>query len=43
MQEGQNLTAVLPTDPTKMVPGFYMLFAFNEARVPSVARIVSVM
>jgi hypothetical protein len=42
-QEGQNLTAVLPTDTTKMVPGFYMLFAFNEARVPSVARIVSVM
>jgi hypothetical protein len=42
-QEGQNLTAVLPTDTTKMVPGFYMLFAFNEARVPSVARILSVM
>jgi hypothetical protein len=42
-QEGQNLTAVLPTDTTRMVPGFYMLFAFNEARVPSVARIVSVL
>jgi hypothetical protein len=42
-QEGQNLTAVLPTDTTRMVPGFYMLFAFNEARVPSVARILSVM
>jgi hypothetical protein len=41
-QEGQNLTAVLPTDTTKMVPGFYMLFAFNDARVPSVARIFSV-
>jgi Domain of unknown function (DUF1929)/Galactose oxidase, central domain len=42
-QEGQNLTAVLPTDTTRMVPGFYMLFAFNDARVPSVARIVSVL
>ena len=42
-QEGQNLTAVLPTDTTTMVPGFYMLFAFNDARVPSVARIFSVM
>ena len=42
-QEGQNLTAVLPTDTTRMVPGFYMLFAFNDARVPSVARIFSVM
>jgi hypothetical protein len=41
-QEGQNLTAVLPTDTTKLVPGFYMLFAFNDARVPSVARIFSV-
>jgi Domain of unknown function (DUF1929)/Glyoxal oxidase N-terminus/Galactose oxidase, central domain len=42
-QEGQNLTAVLPTDTTRMVPGFYMLFAFNDARVPSVARMFSVM
>ena len=42
-QEGQNLTAVLPTDTTRMVPGFYMLFAFNDARVPSVARIFSVL
>ena len=43
MQEGQNLTAVLPTDTSRLVPGFYMLFAFNDAHVPSVAAIFSVM
>ena len=41
-QEGQNLTAVLPRDATTLVPGFYMLFAFNDAGVPSVARIFNV-
>ncbi len=42
-QEGQNVTAVLPTDTTILVPGFYMLFAFNDAGVPSVASIIEVM
>jgi hypothetical protein len=41
-QIGQNLKAKLPSDPTTLVPGFYMLFAFNEAGVPSVANIVNV-
>ena len=41
-QEGQNVTAVLPTDTTTLVPGFYMLFAFNDSGVPSVASIISV-
>jgi len=38
-QTGQTLTAQLPSDPTVLVPGYYMLFAFNSAGVPSVARI----
>ena len=41
-QVGQNLTAVLPSDTSILVPGFYMLFAFNSAGVPSVAKIVNV-
>jgi hypothetical protein len=41
-QEGQNVTAVLPRDTTTLVPGFYMLFAFNHAGVPSVAKIFKV-
>jgi len=42
-QEGQNVTAVLPIDTTTLVPGYYMVFAFNKAGVPSVASIVTVM
>lgn len=42
-QEGQNVTAVLSTDTTTLVPGFYMLFAFNDAGVPSVASIINVL
>jgi len=42
-QEGQNVTAVLPTDTTTLVPGYYMVFAFNTAGVPSTATIVQVM
>ena len=41
-QEGENVTAVLPRDTTTLVPGFYMLFAFNDAGVPSVAKIFNV-
>jgi hypothetical protein len=41
-QEGQNVTAVLPTDTTTLVPGFYMLFAFNDAGMPSVASIINI-
>jgi Galactose oxidase-like, Early set domain/Glyoxal oxidase N-terminus len=40
-QAGQTLTITLPTiDPNVVVPGYYMLFVFNQAGVPSVARIV---
>jgi hypothetical protein len=41
-QTGQNLEAVLPSDPTVLVPGYYMLFAFNQAGVPSIAPILGV-
>lgn len=42
-QGGQNVTAVLPSDNTVLQPGYYMLFAFNSAGVPSLAKIVNVM
>jgi hypothetical protein len=42
-QTGQNLTTVLPSDPTVLLPGYYMLFAFNQAGVPSKAKIIAVM
>ena len=41
-QTGQQLTTVLPSDPTVLVPGYYMLFAFNSAGVPSTAQVLSV-
>ncbi len=41
-QTGQVITAVLPSDPTVLVPGFYMLFAINTAGVPSLATIFNV-
>ncbi|MGA2189912.1 MAG: galactose oxidase-like domain-containing protein [Steroidobacteraceae bacterium] len=41
-QAGQNLTAVLPSDPTVLVPGYYMLFAISDAGVPSIAQIILV-
>jgi hypothetical protein len=42
-QEGQNVTAKLPADITTLVPGYYMVFAFNAAGTPSQASIVQVM
>jgi len=41
-QTGRQLTTVLPRDPTTLLPGYYMLFAFNNAGVPSIAQIVFV-
>lgn len=41
-QRGQYLTVTLPGDPTVLLPGFYMLFAFNRAQVPSIAKILGV-
>jgi YD repeat-containing protein len=43
-QAGQTLTITLPgIDPNVVVPGYYMLFVFNQAGVPSVAKIVRVL
>jgi hypothetical protein len=41
-QSGQQLTATLPSDPTVLLPGYYMLFAFNSAGVPSTATVLYV-
>ena len=41
-QTGDRLTAVLPSDPTVLLPGWYMLFAFNSAGVPSTATVLHV-
>jgi Domain of unknown function (DUF1929)./Glyoxal oxidase N-terminus. len=30
----------LPSDPNRAVPGFYMMFVFNEAGTPSVSKII---
>ena len=38
----KQLTAVLPSDPTVLPPGWYMLFAFNSAGVPSTATVLYV-
>ena len=43
-QVGQTLTITLPTiNPNVIVPGYYMLFVFNQAGVPSVAKIIRVL
>jgi hypothetical protein len=41
-QAGQNVTATVPSDPTVVVPGFYMLFVFNSKGVPSIATIINI-
>lgn len=42
-QNGQNVVATLPPGAITLVPGYYMVFAFNTAGVPSVAPIVEVL
>jgi len=39
-QTGLLLTATLPSDPTILLPGYYMLFVFNQSGTPSIASIV---
>jgi hypothetical protein len=42
-QAGQTLTITLPTTSANVVvPGYWMLFVFNQAGVPSTARIIKV-
>ena len=40
VQTDQLLSATLPSDPTVLLPGYYMLFVFNQAGVPSIANIM---
>ena len=42
VQSGQSLAVQLPANVNVLVPGYYMLFVFNQAGVPSVAWIVQV-
>ena len=43
-QAGQTLTITLPTtDPNVVLPGYHMLFVFNQAGVPSIAATVLVL
>jgi hypothetical protein len=42
-QNGQTLAVQLPANVNVLVPGYYLLFVFNRAGVPSVARIVHVL
>jgi len=37
-QNGQKLSLQLPANPNVVLPGYYLLFVFNAAGVPSVAR-----
>jgi hypothetical protein len=41
-QSGQTLTVQLPANVNVLLPGFYLLFVFNQTGVPSVAWIVQV-
>jgi hypothetical protein len=36
---GSEVSATLPASPNVAPPGFYMVFVFNKAGVPSVAKI----
>ena len=37
-----NLTVSLPSDPNRLLPGHYLLFALNEQGVPSVGRVIGI-
>ncbi len=37
-QNGQRLALTLPANPNVVLPGYYLLFVFNAAGAPSVAR-----
>ena len=41
-QSGQTLAVQLPANVNVLLPGYYLLFVFNQAGVPSVAWIVQV-
>jgi hypothetical protein len=37
-----KLTVSLPSDPRRLLPGHYLLFALNEQGVPSVGRVIGI-
>lgn len=39
---GLTYTATLPSDPGVLLPGYWMLFALNEAGVPSIAKTIKI-
>ena len=39
-QSGQTVTATIPANPNVALPGYYLLFVFDQASVPSVAKFV---
>jgi Domain of unknown function (DUF1929) len=41
-QVGQQIAAKLPSNAMTLLPGYYMIFAFNTAGVPAIASIVLV-
>ena len=41
-QSGTQITATLSASPELAPPGYYMLFVFNTAGVPAVAKIISI-
>ena len=42
VQNGQQISVTLPANPNVLLPGYYLVFAFNRAGVPSIARQVLV-
>jgi hypothetical protein len=41
-QSGQTVTLTAPSDANLALPGWYLLFLFNDAGTPSIAKIVRV-
>jgi hypothetical protein len=41
-QTGQDLSIQLPTDTSQLIPGYWMIFAWNYAIVPSLASVLHV-
>jgi Domain of unknown function (DUF1929) len=41
-QSGQTLTIQVPYDTSQIIPGFWMIFAWNDQGVPSEAAMIHV-
>ncbi len=42
VQNGQQISVTLPSNPNVLLPGYYLIFVFNQGGVPSIARQVLV-